>query len=171
MRAAVADRSGIHVQDLPEPVPGGGQVLVAPLAAGICGSDLHALDALAIQGEATPGEAAPSIVLGHEFCALVLDHGFGTSRRLAPGTRVVSIPYAYGPAGPELLGFSAVLSGAFAERMVVEEQWLLPVPAHVTDEQAAFTEPLAVGVHAVAEAGLAPTTSHWCLGAGPLAWR
>ena len=41
MRAAVMRNSELVVDDLPDPEPGSGQVLVKTLACGICGSDLH----------------------------------------------------------------------------------------------------------------------------------
>jgi threonine dehydrogenase-like Zn-dependent dehydrogenase len=44
MRAAVMRERRLVVDEVPEPVPGPGQVLVKTLACGICGSDLHALE-------------------------------------------------------------------------------------------------------------------------------
>ena len=41
MRAAVLRQGRIVVDDVPEPQPGPGQVLVETIACGICGSDLH----------------------------------------------------------------------------------------------------------------------------------
>ena len=42
MRAAVLRNGELRVrEDVPEPVPGFGQVLVEVAACGICGSDLH----------------------------------------------------------------------------------------------------------------------------------
>ena len=43
MRAAVMRDWQLRVDDLPDPVPGPGQVLTKVLACGICGSDLHML--------------------------------------------------------------------------------------------------------------------------------
>ncbi|NUS57308.1 MAG: alcohol dehydrogenase catalytic domain-containing protein, partial [Streptomycetaceae bacterium] len=63
MRALVLRSGGLVVDDIAEPEPDAGQVLVAPRAAGFCGSDLHLLD-LAGKAE-TPG---PDMVFGHEFC-------------------------------------------------------------------------------------------------------
>ena len=42
MRAAIFRNGEIVVDQMPEPKPGAGQVLVKSLACGICGSDLHA---------------------------------------------------------------------------------------------------------------------------------
>ena len=92
MKAAFATTTGVGVGELTEPVPAEGQVLVAPLAAGICGSDLHLVDA--VTGF---GDAAPRIVMGHEFCAAVLEAGPGTAGRFRAGTRVVSVPHVLAP--------------------------------------------------------------------------
>src|SRR5262245_1841903 len=43
VRAAVARRGTLVVEDLDDPVPSPGDALVAVKACGICGSDLHAL--------------------------------------------------------------------------------------------------------------------------------
>ena len=43
MRAAIMQNWQMQVDDLPDPVPGSGQVLTKVLACGICGSDLHML--------------------------------------------------------------------------------------------------------------------------------
>lgn len=163
MKAAIAAGTGITVGQVPDPVPGPGQVLAAPLATGICGSDLHLEEAL--RGLA---DAAPPIVMGHEFCARILEHGPGTTARLAAGTRVVSVPYADGPSGPEGLGLSPVLSGGFAERMVLQESLLLPVPDDLPDDQAALTEPLAVGLHAVRAARPEAAQVALVVGCGPI---
>ena len=42
MRAAIFRNGEIVVDEMAEPTPGPGQVLVKSLACGICGSDLHA---------------------------------------------------------------------------------------------------------------------------------
>ncbi|MEP6837547.1 MAG: alcohol dehydrogenase catalytic domain-containing protein [Bradyrhizobium sp.] len=42
MRAAIFRNGEIVVDEMPEPKPGPGMVLVKTLACGICGSDLHA---------------------------------------------------------------------------------------------------------------------------------
>jgi 2-desacetyl-2-hydroxyethyl bacteriochlorophyllide A dehydrogenase len=163
MRAVVARNGAVTVEAVPDPVPGAGQVLAVPLACGICGSDLHALEV-----QASDPEAVPPVVLGHEFCAEIVDYGPSTERRLATGTRVCSVPFVDGPDGPHLIGFSPLFPGALAEQIVVQERRLVPVPDHVAAEHAAVTEPLAVGLHAVGAAGLATGDVTLVLGCGPV---
>src|SRR5436190_19818382 len=42
MKAVVCQNADLRVDELPEPVPAGGQVRLRVLRCGICGSDLHA---------------------------------------------------------------------------------------------------------------------------------
>lgn len=44
MRAVVMRSGELIVDEVPEPVPGPGQRLVEPVAVGVCGSDLSALE-------------------------------------------------------------------------------------------------------------------------------
>ena len=89
MRAAVAKAGAIEVEDVPDPVPGPGQVLVAPAACGICGSDLHLLEM-----QATTPELVAPLVLGHEFVGEIVDFGPDTTRRLRTGSVVTSVPWS-----------------------------------------------------------------------------
>jgi threonine dehydrogenase-like Zn-dependent dehydrogenase len=160
--AAYTTAAGVEVGEVPEPVPGEGQVLVAPLSSGICGSDLHMADEFAAFGD-----DAPRIVMGHEFCAEILEAAPGSS--FGAGTRVVSVPYADGPDGePEGLGLSMVMPGGFAERCVLQESLLLRVPDGLPSDHAALTEPLAVGVHAVAAARPQAGDVALVIGCGPI---
>lgn len=163
MRAAIARGGAIVVEDVAEPVPARGQALLAPLASGICGSDLHMLDMLG-----TLGEAAPDLVFGHELCAEVLDYGPDTSGPVAPGSRVCAVPYATGPDGPEMVGYSTRFPGGFGERVVVDAGHLVPVPDGLPADHAALTEPLAVGVHAVNVARLVTGVPALVVGCGPI---
>ncbi len=163
MRAAVAVEGRIVLHDLPDLAPGPGQVLVAPIAVGICASDLHLLARQA----ATPDEIGP-IVLGHEFSARLLGYGPNTPPRLPVGTTVCSVPFVGTAGAPELIGMSTRYPGACAEQMLLDADRLLPVPPHVDPQHAALTEPLAVGIHAVAEAAVQPDDTCLVLGAGPV---
>lgn len=161
--------------DVPDAVPGEGQVVAKTLACGICGSDLHAVHHLEHgvemslrSGAADTIDPSMDLVLGHEFCAEILDHGPGTDRRLRAGTRVVSTPFNFGPIGPELIGFSTRYRGAFAERLVLTEALLLPVPNGLKAEAAALTEPLSVGTHAVAVANPDRNSVALVVGCGPI---
>jgi threonine dehydrogenase-like Zn-dependent dehydrogenase len=176
MRAVVRRDRQLVCDEIPELQPGEGQVLVKTLACGICGSDLHALhhmehmiDLTRRAGGGDNGfDPSADTVFGHEFCAEVLDFGPGCSRALKPGARVVSVPATVTSTGVEMLGFSNRLPGGFSERMLLTEAMLLEVPNGLPTDQAALTEPFAVGAHAVAKARLDADSVSLVVGCGPV---
>lgn len=179
MRAAVLrDGRMVYRDDVPEPTPGPGQVLVAVTACGICGSDLH----FASQGEqvlaATQAmSGSPSarasvdlgadIFMGHEFSATVLDAGPGTDT-FAPGTPVTSIPVLLANKGIEPIVYSNTTVGGYAEKMLLSAPLLMPIPNGLDPRHAALTEPMAVGLHAVNKSGITPEETALVLGCGPI---
>jgi threonine dehydrogenase-like Zn-dependent dehydrogenase len=175
MRAAVMRSRHLVVAELPEPEPGPGEVLVRTLACGICGSDLHALkhaerfvEASRRAGGVFTMDLARDVVMGHEFCAEIVDHGPGTRRTLKAGTRVCSRPSLIRPDGPRAVGYSNDTPGGYAEYMRLTESLLLEVPNGLATDHAALTEPMAVGLHAVAKAGLQPDDAPFVIGCGPV---
>ncbi len=175
MRAAVMRNKKIVVADMPEPKPGPGEVIVKTLACGICGSDLHALKFAEklVEGARRSGGAFVmdlnrDIVMGHEFCAEVVDYGAGTQKRLKPGTRVCAMPVLIKPSGVETVGYSNENPGGYAEYMRLTEMLLLEVPNGLSTERAALTEPMAVGYHAVQKARLDKDDAPLVIGCGPV---
>jgi len=174
MKAVLMERGRLWVDDVPDPRPERGEVLVRTRACGICGSDLHAVkhtDAFVATSREAGGAfkltTFDPVVLGHEFSAEVVDYGPGTERRFAPGTLVCSVPVLQRD-GFVGVGYSSVVPGGFAELMVLSERLLLPVPSGTPADRAALTEPLAVGLHAVNKARLAGHESIVVMGAGPV---
>jgi threonine dehydrogenase-like Zn-dependent dehydrogenase len=175
MRAAIARQGQLVCEEIGELEPGPGQVLVKTLCCGICGSDLHALHHLDDMADYARRGGSPfaldpkkDVVFGHEFCAEVLDYAPGAEKRLKPGTRVVTVPVLMEPAGMAPLGYSNLYPGGFAERMLVSDMLLLPVPNGLSDRQAAMTEPFAVGAHAVAKAAIDTDSAALVVGCGPV---
>ena len=175
MRAVVMEDAKLRIDELPEPVPGPGEVLVDVLACGICGTDLHcaahgpAFNA-AVKG-ATGTELldlSRPIVFGHELVGRVVSYGPGTDARIPVGRRVVSMPMLL-RAQPVLLGFAGPEApGGYAERMLLSEPLLIEVPDHVRTEVAALTEPLAVAYRSVARADLGGDDVPLVVGCGPI---
>ena len=94
MRAVVMRNSQLVIDQLPDPEPGPGEILVRTLACGICSADVGTvrdaqgwIDQVEDWGEARALDLSLDLVLGHEFCAEVIDHGPDTARRLRTGTR------------------------------------------------------------------------------------
>ena len=175
MRAAIFRNGEIVVDEMGEPAPAAGQALVRTLACGICGSDLHArrhAHRMVEMARHLPGrkpmDLGRDVVFGHEFCCEVLDYGPGTARKLKAGTRVCSLPALLTPEGPKSIGYSNDYIGGYAERMLLSEPLLLEVPNGLAAEHAALTEPLAVGVHAVAKANISGDEVPLVIGCGPV---
>ena len=175
MRAAVMRSKRLIVADLPLPAPGPGEVLVKTLACGICGSDLHALkhaeafvEASRRAGSVFTMDLDRDVVMGHEFCAEIVEHGPATRKTLAVGTRVCSRPGLVRSDGVRTVGYSNDTPGGYAEYMRLTEALLLPVPNGLPTEQAALSEPMAVGVHAVNKARLEGDDVPLVIGCGPV---
>ncbi|MDI3564154.1 zinc-binding dehydrogenase [Bradyrhizobium sp. Arg816] len=174
MRAAIFRNGEIVVDRMAEPKPGPGQVLVRTLACGICGSDLHArqhaprMVEMARKTGRTPMDLSRDVVFGHEFCCEIVDCGPGTERKLKPGTHVCSLPALVTAEGIKGIGYSNDLVGGYAEQMILSEPLLLEVRNGLAPEHAALTEPLAVGVHAVAKANIRGGEVPLVIGCGPV---
>jgi threonine dehydrogenase-like Zn-dependent dehydrogenase len=175
MRAAVMRNKKITVDNISVPAPGPGEVLVKTLACGICGSDLHTLKHAEKLVEVSRRSAGPfimdlnrDIVMGHEFCAELVDFGPDCQRRLRPGTRVCAMPVLLKPSGVETVGYSNDNPGGYGEYMRLTERLLLEVPQGLSTERAALTEPMAVGYHAVNKARLDQDDVPLVIGCGPV---
>ena len=175
MRAVVMRNRALVVADVATPKPGPGEVLVRTLACGICGSDLHALrhadkfvENSRRAGNPRVMDLGRDVIMGHEFCAEIVEHGPETTRALTVGTRVCSRPVLVRSTGPHSIGYSNDDPGGYGEYMRLSEALLLKVPNGLTTEHAALTEPMAVGVHAVAKARLEPDDVPLVIGCGPV---
>lgn len=175
MRAVVMRNKQLVVDSFPDPEPAQGEVLVRTLACGICGSDLHALKHAERMVANSKEAGAPfvmdlgrDIVMGHEFCAEVLDYGPNTPRRFPAGTKVCSMPTLIRGMRIETVGYSNDFPGGYGERMILNDALLLPVPNGLSAEHAALTEPMAVGLHAVVKANLTASDAPLVVGCGPV---
>jgi len=176
MKAVVCQNTKLQVVELPEPVPAKGQALVEVLRCGICGSDLHmrhhcdefkaVVDKVGF-GKVLPSSSDP-VVFGHELCAEVLEYGTGCDKKLKPGTRVVAQPVLRIGAAIHLAGLSPLATGGFAERMLLQESALVPVPNGLSAEMAALTEPMAVAWHAVRRSEIQRKDVAIIIGCGPV---
>jgi threonine dehydrogenase-like Zn-dependent dehydrogenase len=108
------------------------------------------------------------VVMGHEFCAEVLDYGPNTARRLPTGAHVTSMPVLLRGGAIQGIGYSNEIPGGYGERMVLSEPLLVAVPEGLSPEHAALTEPMAVGVHAVAKGRVEAQDTAVVIGCGPI---
>src|SRR5512132_984045 len=143
MRAMVLDEPGkpLTERELPDPVPGKGQVLIEVSACAVCRTDLHIFD-----GELT--EPKLPLVPGHMIVGRVASSGEGAVR-FADGDRI-GVPWLgwtdgtcrYCRSGRENLCVQGKFTGydfdgGYAERTVADERFCFPIPDSYTDEHAA----------------------------------
>ncbi len=160
----------------PEPSePGPHQVVVAPEAVGICGSDYHFF--AGELSEAAGGSQFPRIQ-GHEIGARIVALGSGCRRELEVGQRVALWPLqACGECYPcsvgrpntcdafELIGIH--VDGGLQERLSVPEDQVYPLRAS-DPAVAALAEPVSIAVRAVNRARVERGERVVVLGAGPI---
>jgi L-iditol 2-dehydrogenase len=157
MQAVVKEARGegnVALREIPTPQPGPGEVLLAVRAAGICGTDLH------IYHDEYPTQ--PPVVLGHELAGEVAAVGEGVSA-VSPGDRVTTETYFHicgacrfcrgGQPNlcPERRSIGSGVNGGFAPYVVVPQRNIHPLPAGLSFQEAALTEPLACVVHGALE--------------------
>ncbi len=152
MRALYFDRE-LALRDLPDPVPGPGEILIRVRRAGVCRTDLEVLqgygDFVGVPGHEFVGEAVgpPASPWRGRRVAGEINLSCGACPRCKAGL-------ARHCAHRRVLGLRG-LNGAWAEYLVLPEANLRAVPESVTDEAAVFAEPLAAAL-AVLEAAPAP---------------
>jgi threonine dehydrogenase-like Zn-dependent dehydrogenase len=161
MKALVwhGDRA-LELEQLPDPVPGEGEVVLDVELAGICGSDLHGY-------RGHPGPRVPPLVLGHEVVGRVGGDTFTLYPLVACGAceRCLAGEDNLCPTW-RLIGMHR--AGVFAERVAVPTRSLVPVPAGLEAERAVLAEPLACCVGALRPHGVGAGTRLLVVGCGPL---
>ena len=175
MNSIVLQDGSVHLQQVDVPKPAPGQVLVRSLACGICGSDLHiarhtnevfdVYRKLGVMSESMDDHT--EVMLGHEFCAEIVEYGDETQQALPVGSRVTSVPILMSQNGAGI-GVTPGIHGAYSEYFLLDEALLLPVPENVPPEAAALTEPLAVGLHAVNRSDIQTDEVALVVGCGPI---
>ncbi len=172
MRAAVFDASfDLKLKDVPREPPGAGEVEVRVSAVGLCAGDLY------IYLGKNPYVTYPRVG-GHEIAGVVSALGTGTTG-VALGDRVVVDPFiGCGHCYPCRIGkrnCCATLSiigvhrdGGFAETVRAPAANLHRIPSGMSDFEASFAEPVAIGVQACRRGQVAEGDRVLVLGAGPI---
>ncbi|MEU6735816.1 alcohol dehydrogenase catalytic domain-containing protein [Streptomyces physcomitrii] len=143
-RAIIRTGATVSVGPRPTTAPGPGELSIATLYAGLCGTDIQMLRGL---------RDDPSPVIGHEGIARVVAAGAGAPDWCAPGTLVAVNPTH--PTDPGfLLGHN--VDGLLQERTLLPASALtggmvLPLPATTDVGLAPLLEPLAVVRYALGE--------------------
>jgi (R,R)-butanediol dehydrogenase/meso-butanediol dehydrogenase/diacetyl reductase len=165
VRALVLHAPGdARIEERPDPaVPGPGDVTLRVSRVGLCGTDASEYAAGPVMTPLTTRHPASGVlgpvVLGHEFIGVVEEVGSAVDRltvgqRVAAGAGVWCGHCDWCRRGQTNLcasywtyGLSA--DGGLTQRITVPAAMLHPVAEHVSDDNAALAQPLAVGIHAV----------------------
>ena len=179
MRAAVLHGAGdLRFEKVDRPRAQEGEALVRIRANGLCGSDIHFYEA----GRLGPFIVDRPYIPGHEAAGEIVEVRDDSRSRggLSVGTRVVIEPgipcrrCSYCRTGLYNLCTNVRFlsappeNGTFAEYAALATDFCYPVPDDLTDEEAALTEPVSVGVHACNRAALRPGEPFAIVGAGPI---
>ena len=164
---AVLAPEKVTLQEREAPIPRDGEIVVRPVAIGLCGTDLEIVD-----GRIDPAYVRYPVVIGHEWTGTVARD---PERKLAVGTRVVVEGIV--PCGVctfcrarktnlclnyDELGFTR--DGAAADLAVVPAGLVHTIEASVPTDDAALAEPCAVVYRGLRRAD--PTEGERCLVVG-----
>ena len=177
MKAAVLHGvNDLRVENLPDPKPAPGQVLVKITVSGICGTDVH-------MWAGTNFEGTFPFVPGHEWVGEVVELGAHV-RSLVVGDRVTGecfVPchvcaVCKSGGAPAFCrdhgyyGFQPQAAGGMAELHISPEGRLHKIPPELTDDEAALVEPVSVAYHSIwgRGGGVAPHDRVGVFGGGPI---
>jgi L-iditol 2-dehydrogenase len=155
-------------ESAPAPVPKDNEVKVKVVYGGICGSDLRVF-------RGTIPYATYPCRPGHEILGTVVEAG--EKSRYNVGTKVASFPNTYcGKCEFCLQGktnicenkksFGVSIDGLFAQEIVIDSEFVVPIPSDLAEDRAILVEPFAVNVHALKRANIAKGTSVAVVGCG-----
>jgi len=172
MIQAVMTKPGqIEFNDVPLLEPGFKQVRLKIMRIGVCGSDIH------VYHGKHPYTSYP-VVQGHEVSAIIDSigpevAGFEIGDLVTVQPQVVCgecYPCTHGLYNDceslKVMGFQT--TGMASEYFVVDADKVLKLPRHISLDQAAMVEPMAVAVHAVRRYGSITGKKVLVLGGGPI---
>jgi L-gulonate 5-dehydrogenase len=172
MRAAIFDAPfALRLAETARPEPGPGEALVRVSAAGLCAGDLY------IYTGKNPYVSYPRIGC-HEIAGVVEAYGPGADGP-PPGAHVVVDPFiGCGRCYPCRIGkrnccanltiIGVHREGGFADFVTAPAGNLNSVPDALSDFEAAFAEPVAIGVQACRRGAVTEADTVLVLGAGPI---
>jgi threonine dehydrogenase-like Zn-dependent dehydrogenase len=168
MRAVVLRDGKLDVRETADPVPSPGELLIKPLSAAICASDVHYMD----HPNSAPRfvwDSDRDTIMGHEFIGEVVDHGPDCTGDFPVGSLVTSLPILI-RAGQEplVIGHHPDAPGAFGERMIVSEVMARKVPDGVPNDAVALVDAFAVGEYYVRCSGIGHGELPLVIGAGAI---
>src|SRR6267142_5561758 len=168
----IAPGRRLEAQDIPNPLPGAGDVLIQIKAAGICHSDAH------YRAGKSPVRPLP-LTLGHEVAGIIESVGddlkdFRKGDRVCVHYLATCGSCAYCAGGEEQFCASASMigkyrDGGYAEYIVMPARSVFHLPAEIPYEQGAIMMcSSATSLHALKKARLKPGESVAIFGVGGL---
>jgi threonine dehydrogenase-like Zn-dependent dehydrogenase len=157
MLAVIANQGVISVVE--KDIPEGIGELITVTSSGICGSDLHMIEA-----------GLSGVVLGHEFGGLTSDGQLVAIRPTGECGTCVQCTSGHSHtctmAGRSLHGMSR--DGGLAEMVRVDSNQIFPMPAGVDPSSVGLVEPLAVVIHGINRSGITKGSRAIIIGAGSI---
>jgi len=176
MKAAVLRKPfDIVIEERPVPEIGPDEVLVKVMAVGVCGSDVHYYE----KGRIGRYVVEKPIILGHECAGIAVAVGENVTR-IKPGDRVAVEPGVtcgkcefckqgrYNLCPDVEFQATPPYDGAFVQYIRHRQDFVYPIPDHVSFEEAALLEPFSVGIHAATRANIKPGSTVAVMGLGPV---
>lgn len=172
----------VRIEEVEDPRPVSGEVLLRVTRSGMCGTDASEWKAGPIifplhKAHPKSGLMGP-MILGHEFIGEVVElgdgvSGFSVGDRVASGAGISCGTCPRCAEGRTNLCFEYVTHGlnrhgGMAELVAVPASTLVPIPADLSDDHAGLAQPLAVGLHAARRARVAPGDTVVLIGAGAI---
>lgn len=173
MKANVlTDWQHLEMKEVPDPKLGKGQVLIEVKLAGVCGSDVTVYNHKHLT-------ATVPRIMCHEILGVVREINADEPVSYKVGDRVTVHPL--GNCGKcdacragnfhvcrnlRIMGLH--MEGGFCEYVAADCERVFKVDEAIPDRVAILTEPLAVGFHACARAGLEPGDKVFIIGGGPI---
>lgn len=176
MKAAVLRKPfEVVIEDRPIPEVGPDEVLIKVMTVGVCGSDVHYYET----GRIGRYVVEKPIILGHECAGVVAAVGDNVTRfkvgdRVAvePGVTCGTCEYCkqgrYNLCPDVEFLATPPFDGAFVQYFKHRQDFVFPIPEHLTFEEAALIEPFSVGIHAATRANIKPGSTVVVFGLGPV---
>lgn len=176
MMAAVLNKPfEVEIKTVPIPEIASDEVLIKIMAVGVCGSDVHYYE----HGRIGRYIVEKPLILGHECAGIIAAIGEKVTR-FKIGDRVAVEPGVscgrcdlckegkYNLCKDVQFLATPPVDGAFVQYLKHREDYVFPIPDHLSFEEASLNEPFSVGIHAARRANLKPASTVAVMGLGPV---
>ena len=170
MKAVLFESPGeVRITEVPDPVVGPEDVLIAVKAAGICGTDVHIYEGDFI--------ATYPLIPGHEFAGEVIDVGKAV-QNFKPGDRVAVYPTVFcrkcsfcrenrENSCTNRKGYGVHVDGGFAEMAAIRAENAYHIDG-LSYLEGAMVEPVSCGVYGIRQVGIDIGDHVLIFGCGPI---